>query len=81
MVDENQQEKSELFAVSSNLDLYWYGVYEQVVEGAEGSGGEEGDGGGVCLCVERLALLKRSDLCSELRRMECSESLTFPEAM
>ena len=81
MVDENQLEKSELFAVSSNLDLYWYGVYEQVVEGAEGSGEEEGDGGGVCLCVERLALLRRSDLCSELRRIECSESLAFPEAM
>ena len=74
MLDEKQEEESELFAVSSNFDLYWYGVYE-VAEGGEESGGEEGDGGGVCLCVERLALLRRSDLCSELRKMECSESL------
>ena len=83
-MDEKQQHKSELFVVSSNFDLYWYSVCEQVVEGAEESG-REGDDGGVCLYVERLAVLRRADLSAELRKLECSKSRnklqTFRDAM
>ena len=76
-MDEKQQHKSELFVVSSSFDLYWYSVCEQVVEGTEESG-REGDGGGVCLHVERLAVLRRADLSTELRKLECSKSRNGP---
>ena len=78
LADTRQLHKSELLAVSSTLDLLWYSLQEQMVQGEGGKeeeeGEEEGEGeGGGRVAVECLAVLKEADLSDELRRLECSE--------
>lgn len=75
MVDQKQQQKSELFAISSDLDFYWYSVCEsEKQDGDTGEGGSKGEGRkGHTLTFEELAFLKKKDLCAELRRQDCGE--------
>lgn len=82
-----QQQKSELLAVSSSLDFYWFSICEVERVASPGpketeDGGtqkekdESGEGEGVSceLVIERLAVLKKKDLGAELRHFDYCES-------
>ena len=78
MVDQKQQQKSELFVVSSDLDFYWFSVCENEQQQLEEEkvveeGGLQDGGRSEMLTIERLAFLKKKDLCTELRKQECGK--------
>jgi hypothetical protein len=72
IVDQKAEHKSELFAVTTSLDCHWYSVSDaaEAHEHAELRECEEGPG---CISVELLAVLKRPDLSTKLRKMDFRE--------
>lgn len=78
--DPRQLLKSDLFAVSSSLDFYWFSVselekeeddIEEPGDGAEDDGDKED--GQAKLKIESLAVFKKKDLGAELRQLDCCE--------
>lgn len=83
--DHKRDGNSELLAVTSDLDCHWYIISERLgmgvassgqLDGAERKetkreGKEERGGGGIK--VELMAMLKKTDLCYKLRKMDFRE--------
>lgn len=70
-MDHKQENKSELLAVTTTLDCHWYCVSDAETGVAErGMESREHD---KCIEVELLAVLKRTDLSTKLRKMDFRE--------
>lgn len=74
VLDQKMEHKSELLAVTSSLECHWYSVYED--EGTHLKSSSDGgvevkqDDSEIALRIEKLAVLKKTDLCAKLRKLD-----------
>ena len=71
IVDHKLEHESELLAVTTTLDCHWYSVSDD--EAHQQAGTQEDEGGSKCIKVKLLAVLKRADLSTKLRKMDFRE--------
>ena len=76
VVDQRLDHKSELLAVTTSLDFHWYSISECALQSDKTSSPERAtqqDVLPIALKVELLAVLKKTELCTKLRKLDFRE--------
>ena len=71
VLDKKLDHKSELLAVTASLDLHWYSVSGCAVNDSKPTSPEHSNQhAALPLKVELLAVLKKTELCTKLRKLD-----------